>query len=857
MRSQKRLTLVIFSFLVANLFCLTLYLPVQAASPSNFVQVSGNNLALNGSPILLKGFNYYPHRNPWAYMWLQWNGSQIQTELAEASLLGANVIRVLVPYGSGSGFGWVNENTGEVTPSYLDQLRQFVQLAGNYHMKVIVTLFDFYDTFPAAGSHDELSNLTYLHTIVNAFANDDRIMSWDVHNEPDNYNTWVKNNDPNSVIDWCYRMSQEIHRSDPNHLITIGAGRYDSLWKKDNNGHSFIDMSDYISLHSYNALDFGNEIYHIREHTNKPILLEETGWPTGPVNADPNYTESYQRWVYEKAVEAVKVHNLVGMVGWTLFDFLPIGLIDMSDFQNYFGLVRRNGTLKPAAVVFRQGYSVPQLPSTTTSAIPLTAQPYDEAPRTIYFPQTDHYVSTPLKELWRRAGGEAVFGLPITDAIVITKGDNGTALGHNAHIVQYFERARFDYYPDKIHEPDFKKYNNIYKYFYIIDFGQLGREFGRTAVQNSPVVERQRADGADYQYFADTQHDLTGSFLSFWRNNYGYKLFGSPITQPITDNGLMVQYFESVRLEYHPELQVQSGEIQVSKLGVESAKAKGWLNPPSLELHQNDFSDLAFQNTWRRVDQPILDGTVARSWLWGPGGFATAIEQYQQSPDGQRLVQYFDKSRMEITNPGSDAAVKWYITNGLLAKELVSGKLQIGDATFEQRKSANIAIAGDPLEANPNAPTYSSFQNVATLSPGQNTTSDQSGKQILATINRNGQVSNLDIAPASVFYANYSNNTGHNIPDVFWDYFNHSQGPVLEGNLVQGDTVDWTFSVGLPITEAYWVKSRVGGVERDVLVQVFERRVLTYTPTNPREFEVEMGNVGRHYYVWRYQTGLN
>ena len=39
------------------------------------------------------------------------------------------------------------------------------------------------------------------------------------------------------------------------------------------------------------------------------------------------------------------------------------------------------------------------------------------------------------------------------------------------------------------------------------------------------------------------------------------------------------------------------------------------------------------------------------------------------------------------------------------------------------------------------------------------------------------------------------------------------------------------------------------------LIQAFERRVLTYTPANPAAFQVEMGNVGRHYYLWRYGNG--
>ena len=36
------------------------------------------------------------------------------------------------------------------------------------------------------------------------------------------------------------------------------------------------------------------------------------------------------------------------------------------------------------------------------------------------------------------------------------------------------------------------------------------------------------------------------------------------------------------------------------------------------------------------------------------------------------------------------------------------------------------------------------------------------------------------------------------------------------------------------------------------MIQIFERRVLTYTASNPAAFKVEMGNIGQHYYQWRY-----
>ena len=56
---------------------------------------------------------------------------------------------------------------------------------------------------------------------------------------------------------------------------------------------------------------------------------------------------------------------------------------------------------------------------------------------------------------------------------------------------------------------------------------------------------------------------------------------------------------------------------------------------------------------------------------------------YKNAPGGQRLVQYFDKSRMEINNPGGDQNSPFYVTNGLLAAELITGRMQVGEANFD------------------------------------------------------------------------------------------------------------------------------------------------------------------------------
>jgi polysaccharide biosynthesis protein PslG len=248
-------------------------------------------------------------------------------------------------------------------------------------------------------------------------------------------------------------------------------------------------------------------------------------------------------------------------------------------------------------------------------------------------------------------------------------------------------------------------------------------------------------------------------------------------------------------------------------------------------------SDPAFGGVWSRTDATVAAGTTGRSWTWGPATFATGIEEYAESPEGRRLVQYWDKSRMEITNPGGNRSDLWFVTNGLLTKELISGRMQTAHSRFVDREPAEVPIAGDPVDAN--APTYASFNSLASLN-GDRRAPAEVGKVVIDRIDRQGRVTPDErMRGYNVRVAAHDPNLGHNMPGVFTDYF-------------RSMPLDWVFVLGYPITEPYWTTVKVGGVSRDVLIQIFERRALTYTPSNAPAFRVEMGNVGQHYFRWRY-----
>lgn len=270
---------------------------------------------------------------------------------------------------------------------------------------------------------------------------------------------------------------------------------------------------------------------------------------------------------------------------------------------------------------------------------------------------------------------------------------------------------------------------------------------------------------------------------------------------------------------------------------------------PLLNAGAQDPATDEFHRTWERTDKPVADLVINRTWIWGPEGLTAGIaEPYAEAPGGQRLVQYFDKARMEIP---ADAAIvpgsPWSVTTGLLPIEMMTGKLQLGDNEFAQVEPADINIAGDPTDES--APSYAEMAGLMDAAAGP------VGQTIISTVDGDGQPGSADrFATYGVTGAHFVPETGHTIASVFWDFMNSTGTISVDSQLSVGPLFqDPFFGFGFPVTEAYWSTIELDGVPTDILIQVFERRVATYTPDNPDGWKVETGNVGRHYYEWRYE----
>ena len=169
---------------------------------------------------------------------------------------------------------------------------------------------------------------------------------------------------------------------------------------------------------------------------------------------------------------------------------------------------------------------------------------------------------------------------------------------------------------------------------------------------------------------------------------------------------------------------------------------------------------------------------------------------------GGNFVQYFEKGRIE------DHSGR--IEYGLLVDELHQARVAI-------------SVGGDTSTV-----TYATINDLAAP---QRRIAAPAGFEAGVHFNDDGSV----FVP---FSADLSSASGHNVSQVFWEYMQR------EDFFPAG----WLHDIGLPLTEAIPATVDKGALKgRQILVQAFQRTILTYDALNPAAFQVERANVGTDY----------
>lgn len=176
-----------------------------------------------------------------------------------------------------------------------------------------------------------------------------------------------------------------------------------------------------------------------------------------------------------------------------------------------------------------------------------------------FFAETGHGLRGAFLAHWNEGGGVIRFGYPLTEEVVESEAGTG-----RPRVVQYFERARFEHFPELAATASEVQSGNI-------NLGELAWQQQRV---ETPLPSNS-ADVPPECQRAATGYIICPPFRSVWQQYAGVAPLGNPISAPfaMTNSGTgkfsMVQYFEHARLEHFPEQAGTPFEVQFGLVGRE------------------------------------------------------------------------------------------------------------------------------------------------------------------------------------------------------------------------------------------------------------------------------------------------
>ena len=250
---------------------------------------------------------------------------RINTELGWARLQGVNTVRVFLHDQL-----WAQDSRG-----FQLRLSQFVSIAARHGIKPMFVLFDScWDPFPKLGKQhaprpgvhnsgwvqspgaERIDDPSYTRTlsdyvmaVLTQFRTDDRVLAWDLWNEPDNpsrqYRNVERSDKQQRVANLLPQVFSWARAVDPQQPLTSGVwdGEWDTAHRNAISGIQ-LDNSDVITFHSYgDPATFENKIGELSP-LGRPMICTE-------------YMARTLGSTVEGILPVAKRHN-VGAVNWGL-----------------------------------------------------------------------------------------------------------------------------------------------------------------------------------------------------------------------------------------------------------------------------------------------------------------------------------------------------------------------------------------------------------------------------------------------------------------------------------------------------------------------------------------------------------
>jgi len=315
-----------------------------------------------GKDIFLLGVNYWPSSSA-LNMWTEWNPDELSEDVRRMKQLGMNVCR---PFLYMPAF---MEEENRVNSLMLERLRVFLDICEENELHTLPTFIvghmsgEDWDISWRQGANfitdRRVVDATkfYISTIVNEVKDFSYILGWLLSNELPNY---IGKQSPVDIENWVREIIYTIKKEDPDRPVSIGDGGWCPEVIGEENGFHLRKLNqyqDFVGLHYYpRGMSPWRHTYttafrtRLAREWGKSVIIEEFGTST-TLCSEENQVNYYRSVFYSALINGAE-----GTLGWCLndFDFEDKRSYSHHAYEERFGVVRTDKTLKPAALEFAE-----------------------------------------------------------------------------------------------------------------------------------------------------------------------------------------------------------------------------------------------------------------------------------------------------------------------------------------------------------------------------------------------------------------------------------------------------------------------------------------------------------------------
>ena len=312
-------------------------------------------LLTNNEYKFILGVNYWPRKTN-IRMWRDWDENAIKEDLELMKSLGIRAVRFFI-----KNEDFADENAN-VFPHAVEKLRKFLDLLRKYNIMGFATLIVGHMSgknweIPWARpneiytSHGIEKSMKFIETIVREFSDHPAATGWILSNELSLVKRAEKREE---ALAFLRAFSQTVSRIAKRSVVSSG-DLPDSYMQETPNVSPYVD---YVGPHLYlydtdpvrHGYRYGAMIELYLNDRQVPVILEEFGFSTY------QYSEESQARFINEILYTALANRASGAFIWCFSDFIHESdpPYEWRPLELGFGIVRKDGSLKPAAEVVKR-----------------------------------------------------------------------------------------------------------------------------------------------------------------------------------------------------------------------------------------------------------------------------------------------------------------------------------------------------------------------------------------------------------------------------------------------------------------------------------------------------------------------